>query len=110
MMSKRRVDRAIILAAGRGSRLAQGDMLPKPLRTVSGTPLLVRILRTLAKEGIREVVVIVGFEGQRIRDALVDVGDALGVELHFRRELPCGSAPTGSLCSRRRSGSTGTAC
>jgi histidinol-phosphate aminotransferase len=82
-MSKRRVDRAIILAAGRGSRLAQGDMLPKPLRAVSGTPLLVRILRTLAKEGVREAVIIVGYEGQRIRDALVDVGPALGIALHF---------------------------
>ncbi|MFO0606230.1 MAG: histidinol-phosphate transaminase [Polyangiales bacterium] len=82
-MSKRRADRAIILAAGRGSRLAQGDTLPKPLRPVAGTPLLVRILRTLAKEGVREAVIIVGYEGHRIREALVDVGPALGVELHF---------------------------
>ena len=82
-MSKRRVDRAIILAAGRGSRLAQGDALPKPLRPVSGVPLVVRILRTLAKEGVREAVVVIGFEGERIRAALAGVGEAIGVAIHF---------------------------
>lgn len=82
-MSKRRVDRAIILAAGRGSRLAQGDTLPKPLRPVAGTPLLLRILRTLTKEGIREAVIILGYEGQQIRAALANVGPALGIALHF---------------------------
>jgi histidinol-phosphate aminotransferase len=82
-MSKRRVDRAIILAAGRGSRLAEGDGPPKPLRTVSGTAMIVRILRTLAKEGVREAVVVVGFEAARIKAALDLVGEALGVELRF---------------------------
>ncbi len=82
-MSKRRVDRAIILAAGKGSRLAQGDALPKPLRPVAGTALILRILRTLAKEGVREVVVIVGYEGAQIREALDAVGDALGLALTF---------------------------
>lgn len=70
LMSSRRVERAIILAAGRGSRLSRGDLLPKPLRPVAGVPLLVRILRTLASVGIREAVVVVGFEGEQIREAL----------------------------------------
>jgi histidinol-phosphate aminotransferase len=82
-MSRRRVDRAIILAAGRGSRLVQVDTLPKPLCPVSGTPLLVRILRVLAKEGIREAVIVVGFEADAIRDTLAPVCDALGVEVTF---------------------------
>lgn len=82
-MSKRRVDRAIILAAGKGSRLAQGDALPKPLRPVAGTAMVLRIVRTLVKEGIREVVVIVGYEGAQIRAALTPVGEALGVTVNF---------------------------
>ena len=40
-----RISRAIVLAAGLGSRL-NGDV-PKPVRAVSGVPLLVRVLRTL---------------------------------------------------------------
>lgn len=69
-MSSRRVERAIILAAGRGSRLSRGDLLPKPLRPVAGVPLIVRILRTLESVGIRDVVTVVGFEGAQIREAL----------------------------------------
>ena len=38
-MSKQRITRAIVLAAGYGSRLGQdGDTTPKPLRPVAGVP------------------------------------------------------------------------
>lgn len=69
-MQKRSVERAIILAAGLGSRLAQGDALPKPLRPVAGVPLIVRILRTLCAAGIREAVVVVGYQSAQLRSAL----------------------------------------
>jgi histidinol-phosphate aminotransferase len=81
--AKRRVERAIILAAGRGSRLDRGDALPKPLRPVAGVPLIGRILRTLASEGIREAVVVVGYEGDRIQAALTDEALHAGVTVHF---------------------------
>jgi len=42
-----RLPRAIILAAGTGSRLVAQDLFPKPLKPVSGVMLLVRVLRTL---------------------------------------------------------------
>ena len=54
MVERRKVDRAIVLAAGTGSRLVNGQPYPKPLQAVSGVPLLVRVLRTLQDEGIRE--------------------------------------------------------
>ena len=81
--AKRRIDRAIILAAGRGSRLDRGDLLPKPLRPIAGVPLIGRILRTLASEGIREAVVVVGYEGDRIQAALTDEALHAGVTVHF---------------------------
>jgi histidinol-phosphate aminotransferase len=64
------VKRAIVLAAGRGSRLVDKDGPPKPLKCVGQVPLLVRILRTLQLEGIREAVIVIGDRGQMIRDAL----------------------------------------
>jgi 1L-myo-inositol 1-phosphate cytidylyltransferase len=71
-MTERRVTRAIVLAAGTGSRLGEaGDTTPKPLRPVHGVPLVVRVLRTLQSVGIREAVVITGYEGDRVRRALV---------------------------------------
>lgn len=82
-MSVRRVDRAIILAAGRGSRLSQGDASLKPLRCVAGTPLIVRVLKTLRSEGIHEAVIVLGFEGQQLRRALEVSTELSGLRLIF---------------------------
>ncbi|HMA96193.1 MAG TPA: histidinol-phosphate transaminase [Polyangiaceae bacterium] len=75
--------RAIVLAAGTGSRLGEPQIdLPKPLRRVAGVPLLVRVLRTLQSVGIREAVVVTGFEGDRVRRALMSE-PSLGLNLLF---------------------------
>ena len=68
--AERRLERAVILAAGTGSRLVASEVFPKPLKRVAGVPLLVRVLRTLQGEGIREAVIIVGYRGDHIRKAL----------------------------------------
>src|SRR3954465_1462711 len=82
-MTERRVTRAIVLAAGTGSRLSEGaDVLPKPLRVVGGVPLVVRVLRTLKSAGIQEAVVITGFQGEAVRRALKAETD-LGLKLSF---------------------------
>jgi NDP-sugar pyrophosphorylase family protein len=48
----------MILAAGRGTRLAAlGLAVPKPLVDVGGEPLLARQLRYLKREGVRRVVI-----------------------------------------------------
>jgi L-glutamine-phosphate cytidylyltransferase len=61
---------AIILAAGQGCRL-NGSVEPRPkcLYDVGGTPLLHHQLRTLADHGIHDVVIVVGFQHERIRQA-----------------------------------------
>ncbi len=74
--------RAIVLAAGRGTRLANGDGLPKPLKVIAELPLLVRILRTLQGEGIHEAVLVLGYEGDRIRRAL-EREPSLAMKLRF---------------------------
>ena len=49
---------AIILAAGRGSRLRPlTDHTPKPLVRAGGQPLIARGLRLLAAHGIEDVVI-----------------------------------------------------
>jgi 1L-myo-inositol 1-phosphate cytidylyltransferase len=74
--------RAIVLAAGTGSRLVAADRIPKPLKPIGSVPLLVRILRTLQSEGIREAVVVVGFRGDQIRRALLRE-PSIGLRLSF---------------------------
>ncbi|MEI8258190.1 MAG: NTP transferase domain-containing protein, partial [Deltaproteobacteria bacterium] len=81
-MIRRSIDRAVVLAAGRGSRLVSDATYPKPLKTVAGVPLLVRILRGLASQGIREAVVVVGFQGDQIRRALA-ADRSLGLSVTF---------------------------
>ncbi len=82
-MTNTKVKRAIVLAAGTGTRLrAGGNPTPKPMRPVGGIPLLVRVLRTLAAAGIREAVIVTGYEGARLREML-ETESGLGLELTF---------------------------
>lgn len=69
-MTQRNIQRAVVLAAGRGSRLVADKGHPKPLEPVAGVALLLRILGTLASESVREAVVVVGYEGAQIRRAI----------------------------------------
>lgn len=65
------IQQAIILAAGNGSRIKRfkGDV-PKPLRKMAGLTLIKRSLITLQQVGIEEVVVVVGYKGDQIIQAL----------------------------------------
>ena len=64
------VERAIILAAGRGERLVNGKPYPKPLEPVNGVPLIVRVLRNLERAGIEEVAIVVGYLGDVLIEGL----------------------------------------
>lgn len=66
--------RAIVLAAGRGSRLNGMDPNPKPLVPVAGRPLLLRTLESLAAGGVGEAVVVLGYEAAQIRSAVLAWG------------------------------------
>jgi choline kinase len=59
---------AVILAAGRGSRLAPlTDERPKCLVEVAGRPLIDALMVSLAAADIREVLVVVGYRADAIR-------------------------------------------
>jgi len=59
--------KAIILAAGKGTRLNGQDLKPKCLFEVGGQTLLARQVEALHEAGIREIVIVLGFEAERIR-------------------------------------------
>src|SRR5215218_1433300 len=71
MGQARRITQTVILAAGSGSRLAsaRGDV-PKPLMTVAGVPLVAHALQHAAASGCDEAIIVVGYEGGRVRDAI----------------------------------------
>lgn len=74
--------KAVILAAGAGSRLADTHEAPKPLLPVDGVPLALRTLDTLKRAGIREVGLVIGHQGWRVR-ASVEGFAPKGIELEF---------------------------
>jgi len=59
--------KAIILAAGKGTRLNGHDLKPKCLFEVGGQTLLARQVEALSEAGIDEIVIVLGFEADRIR-------------------------------------------
>jgi len=66
------VQQALIIAAGRGSRLmgVKNSNCPKPLVSVGGVPLLERVIRTLNQGGIRKFWVVIGYRGLEIKERL----------------------------------------
>jgi len=61
-MSAHRVTRAVILAAGRGTRLAPlTDHMPKPLVPVNGRPIIATILDALNAAGISSITIVRGY-------------------------------------------------
>jgi choline kinase len=59
---KKMIERAIILAAGLGSRLKpMTDHAPKCLTEVNGTPILKQILHNLHANGINEGIIVTGY-------------------------------------------------
>jgi choline kinase len=62
---------ALILAAGRATRLRPfTDHLPKSLLEVGGSAMLERSLRHLIDAGVREVVIVTGFQRDKLRSAV----------------------------------------
>lgn len=70
-MSTPRVKDAIVLVAGRGSRLAPlTDTMPKCLVDIDGTPLVIRLLRQLKAAGVQRAHLVVGYRGEDVEAAL----------------------------------------
>jgi NDP-sugar pyrophosphorylase family protein len=80
------IRRAMVLAAGRGTRLAPlTDRLPKPLMPVAGRPMLAHILEFLRAGGIEEVVINLHHLGHLIEDAIGD-GRRFGLRVLYSWE------------------------
>ena len=61
--------KAILLAAGVGSRISRAIDMPKSILQVGGRPMIVRTVELLQKHGF-DVSIVIGFKGDDIRKAL----------------------------------------
>src|SRR5205085_2728060 len=86
MVTPDRVRDAVILAAGRGTRMkGLTEEMPKPMLPVAGRPLLEHIVATLRGAGIERMVLITGYRSERIEEHFGD-GRRFGVEIAYRRQ------------------------
>lgn len=84
--------RAVILAGGKGVRLAPlTEVIPKPLVPIGGMPILEIVIRQLQHQGFRHITLAVGYMADLIKAYFQD-GDRFGVKIDYSTE----SAPMGT--------------
>jgi choline kinase len=70
----------VILAAGMGTRLGSPKAgVPKPLMSVGGMPLVGYALEQAQAAGCTEAVIVTGYQGARVREAVEAIGAAMTI-------------------------------
>ncbi len=90
---KRQIDTALILAAGRGSRLSKKGT-PKPLTPFLGVPLIERSIRCFHACGIKKFVVVTGYKDEQVRkflDKLAEKLPDISINPIFNRDWEMGN-------------------
>jgi bifunctional UDP-N-acetylglucosamine pyrophosphorylase/glucosamine-1-phosphate N-acetyltransferase len=63
---------AVILAAGQGTRMKSGH--PKVLHQILGRPMISYLIDTLKSIGVTDILVVVGYQSEKVMAALADEG------------------------------------
>src|ERR1700730_8329619 len=81
------VTKAVILAAGRGTRMRELTLsMPKPMVEVSGKPVLYYIIEGLGDAGVQKILIVIGYRKEVVTDYFSD-GSAIGVEIVYREQI-----------------------
>lgn len=85
--------KAVILAGGKGTRLAPyTTVFPKPLMPIGQKPILEIIINQLKESGFTEVILAVGHLAELIKSYFND-GRSLGIKISYsKEEMPLGTA------------------
>jgi len=91
--------KAVVFAAGRGERLwPLTEKKPKPLIHLGGKPIVERTLKGLAAAGLHEIIIVVSYKQEMIRE-LVGDGRWLGCNVSYvRQRTPLGTADALKAC------------
>ena len=81
-----KIERAVILAAGRGTRMRELTAeLPKPMIEVRGKPVLQHIVEGLRDAGIRDCLIVVGYRADAVQDFFGD-GSRYNVAIQYKTQ------------------------
>lgn len=97
---------AVIMAGGKGTRLRAitNDEIPKPMAPVAGKPILEWQIECLRRQGIQEIILIIGHLGHKIREYFGD-GATFGVKISYIEETePLGTAGALSMLPEQLTG------
>lgn len=85
--------KAVIMAGGKGTRIASVNAaVPKPMIEIDGKPILQYQIECLARQGITDIVLVIGYMGDVIEKYFGE-GDAFGVHISYIWEdNPLGTA------------------
>lgn len=77
------ISQAVILAGGRGERLRPiTDTMPKPMVPINGKPFLTYLVELLKNNGIKEIVMLLGYMPEKIAEYFGD-GAKFGVKIKY---------------------------
>ena len=85
-LNQKRLKKAYILAGGKGTRLRPITYeIPKPMVPIKGRPILEHTIELLRKYDVREVIISIGYLGNKIREYFGD-GSKFGVKITYIEE------------------------
>lgn len=78
-----KIDKAVILAAGRGTRMRELTAeVPKPMIVVRGKPVLQHIVEGLRDAGVRQFLIVVGYRADAVRQFFGD-GSRYSISIQY---------------------------
>lgn len=85
--------KTVIMAGGRGTRIASvASNVPKPMINICGKPILEYQIENLKACGLTDIILVIGFLGEKIKDYFGD-GSRFGVQIdYFIEDHPLGTA------------------
>ncbi|HEV7401274.1 MAG TPA: sugar phosphate nucleotidyltransferase [Chthoniobacteraceae bacterium] len=79
--------KAVLLAAGRGTRMrGLTEDLPKPMLAVRGKPILQHIVEGLRDAGVERILIVVGWRADVVQDFFGD-GAKFGVRIEYTTQM-----------------------
>jgi UDP-N-acetylglucosamine diphosphorylase / glucose-1-phosphate thymidylyltransferase / UDP-N-acetylgalactosamine diphosphorylase / glucosamine-1-phosphate N-acetyltransferase / galactosamine-1-phosphate N-acetyltransferase len=82
-----RVTKAVILAAGRGTRMRElTDSVPKPMVEIGARPILAYMVEGLREAGVRKLLIIIGYRKEVVVNHFGN-GSTFGVEIVYQEQI-----------------------